>query len=186
MSLINDALKRAAKAQPPATPAESQPTLPLQPAEPTSPARQGLGVALPIGLALVALLALFLCWRMAHLVVAAKSETPAPASTADSTNQASQAVAAAPASAKVPNVGAGSNGPGETATNDPTADVPPAKPLPPRLQGITYNPRNPSALIGGKTVFVGEHVGPYRVTAISRDSATVVGNGETNLLLLDR
>jgi hypothetical protein len=52
----------------------------------------------------------------------------------------------------------------------------------PKLQGIVFNPASPSATISGKTVFVGEKVGEWRVIAIGRESATLVGNGETNVL----
>jgi hypothetical protein len=56
----------------------------------------------------------------------------------------------------------------------------------PKLQAIVYNPRNPSATINGKTVFVGEKVGEWKVAAIDKESATLVGlsGGETNILRL--
>jgi hypothetical protein len=54
----------------------------------------------------------------------------------------------------------------------------------PKLQGIVFNPRSPSATISGKTVFVGERVGEWRVVAIDKETATLVGNGETNVLRL--
>ena len=54
----------------------------------------------------------------------------------------------------------------------------------PRLQGIIFNPASPSATISGKTVFVGEKVGEWKVVAIDKESATLVGGGETNVLRL--
>jgi hypothetical protein len=37
-------------------------------------------------------------------------------------------------------------------------------------------------MISGKTVYVGDKLGEMRVVAISQLSATLVGNGETNVL----
>ena len=42
-----------------------------------------------------------------------------------------------------------------------------------RLQGIIFNPKSPSAIINGKTVFVGDRVGYARVASIARDSVTL-------------
>jgi hypothetical protein len=41
-------------------------------------------------------------------------------------------------------------------------------------------------MISGKTVFVGDRVGECRVVAIEKDSATLVGAGQTNVLSLDQ
>lgn len=61
MSLINDALKRAKQAQDSAdSPAPVPPLRPVEPAQ--ASARHSLGVLLPIGLAVVALLGLMLFW----------------------------------------------------------------------------------------------------------------------------
>ena len=64
-----------------------------------------------------------------------------------------------------------------------TAPSPP-KPAPLRLQAIVFNPKRPSALISGKTVFLGDKLGDARVVAIDRESATLVGAGKTNILSL--
>ncbi|HTL15982.1 MAG TPA: hypothetical protein VL793_02040 [Patescibacteria group bacterium] len=42
-----------------------------------------------------------------------------------------------------------------------------------RLQGIIFNPKSPSAIINGKTVFVGDRVGHARVASIERASVTL-------------
>jgi hypothetical protein len=60
----------------------------------------------------------------------------------------------------------------------------PPKPAPLRLQGIVFNPARPSAMINGKTVFVGEKVGEFRVGAITQNSATLISGSQTNLLEL--
>jgi len=54
-----------------------------------------------------------------------------------------------------------------------------------RLQGISYNPTKPSAIINGNTVFVGEKVANWSVTAISNQSVTLQDDtGQTNTLSL--
>jgi hypothetical protein len=60
----------------------------------------------------------------------------------------------------------------------------PSGPRPIRLQGIVYDPSRPSAMINGKTLFVGDRLGAMQVVAIDRNSATLVGGGQTNLLTL--
>ncbi|MGD0260181.1 MAG: hypothetical protein ABSD29_10200 [Verrucomicrobiota bacterium] len=84
------------------------------------------------------------------------------------------------------------------ATNAPAADAqqsevtntaamtppPPPKPAPLRLQGIVFNPRRPSAMISGRTLFVGDKLGDLRVVAIDQQSATLAGAGQTNVLSL--
>ena len=51
-----------------------------------------------------------------------------------------------------------------------------------QIQGIVSDPVRPYAIISGKTVFVGDAVDGQRVTAISPDTLTLVGNGQTNRL----
>jgi hypothetical protein len=55
-----------------------------------------------------------------------------------------------------------------------------------RLQGILYNPTRPSAIINGNTVFVGEKVADWSVTAIAAQTVTLQdANGQTNILSLN-
>jgi hypothetical protein len=55
-----------------------------------------------------------------------------------------------------------------------------------RLQGIFYNPTRPSAVINGNTVFVGEKVAGWSVTAISNKTVTLQnGSGGTNTLSMN-
>ena len=52
-----------------------------------------------------------------------------------------------------------------------------------RLQGIVYNPTRPSAIINGNTVFVGDKVAEWSVTAISNQTVTLQNSGgEINTL----
>jgi hypothetical protein len=57
-------------------------------------------------------------------------------------------------------------------------------PAPLRLQGIMFHPTNPAAMIGGQTLFIGDQLGHWRVIAITKDSATLAGGGQTNILTL--
>jgi len=62
---------------------------------------------------------------------------------------------------------------------------PPAPKWPPlKLQAIVFNPKRPSVLINGKTLFIGEKLGDLRVVAIDRESATLAGTGQTNTLTM--
>ena len=76
----------------------------------------------------------------------------------------------------------------EQESNDTRSVViapPPAPKSPPlRLQAIVFNPKRPSVLISGRTLFVGEKLGDLRVVAIDRESATLVGAGKTNILTM--
>lgn len=70
-------------------------------------------------------------------------------------------------------------------TNSVAIASPPAPKAPPlRLQAIVFNPKRPSVLINGRTLFVGEKLGDLRVVAIDRESATLVGAGKTNILTM--
>lgn len=54
-----------------------------------------------------------------------------------------------------------------------------------RLQGISFNPTKPSAIINGNTLFVGENVAGWTVTAISNQTVTLQDeSGQTNTLSL--
>jgi hypothetical protein len=200
MSLINDALKRAKEAQQQAPPSPSS-QMHFRPVEPAQHARHGLGLMLPAALAVVALLALFLVWQRAQerqltgpqaaraltapaaqATIAPQPASPLVTATAPVTAVANPPAATAPATPASPPV-----------TEDQQSEVsisaailpPPApKPAPLRLQAIVFNPKRPSALISGKTLFIGDKLGDSRVVAIDQESATLVGAGKTNVLSL--
>ena len=97
----------------------------------------------------------------------APSVAVAPAAPATVTRQVSEQSAATPVAA----------------TPVPSAPAVPQFPEL-KLQGILYNRSNPSALINGKTLSVGQKVSGARVTKIERDSVTLEWNGETRQLEL--
>jgi hypothetical protein len=53
-----------------------------------------------------------------------------------------------------------------------------------KVQGIFYRARNPSAMINGKSVFVGDHVAGVTIENITADSVTVDLNGTKKVLTL--
>ncbi|SPE49965.1 conserved hypothetical protein [Verrucomicrobia bacterium] len=209
MSLINDALKRAKQAQQQGEP-PTTPSLQLRPAEPSlGTPQRGLGLALPLGFVIVAFLAVAFVWRTLQtdssaIRVQAKTPTPVAPNPADVfeplppapspalTNVGAQASSplATNASTGAPSTpgnaapqagvsdGAGSNAPVAVTVTE----VPRPKPL--RLQAIIYRPKHSSAVIGGRTLFVGDKIGDQRVVAIDQSSATLVGGGKTNVLEL--
>jgi hypothetical protein len=210
MSLINDALKRAKESQQ-NNPPPPAPALRFQPAEPV-PEKS----LLPAILTTVALLAgvglaAFLIWQSFQehgaLRQAASASLPSlPAATAPSPTPPAPAAQPAPETRPTPiapNVSlqtsvAPATSPAPTpapaaiqpapATNTLVAvsEAAPPKPAPPKLQGIIYRADRPSAIINGKIVLVGDRVGEARVVAIDRESVTLAGGGETNVLNLEQ
>lgn len=80
---------------------------------------------------------------------------------------------------------ASTNSADEAAPTNAVAPAVPPPPPKPKLQGIIYDPRRPSAVINGKSLFVGEHTGGFRVVAIRPNSVVLVGGGKTNVLALE-
>jgi hypothetical protein len=92
-------------------------------------------------------------------------------------------IAAAPLSLDSPSVAA----PEEGVTHTPAAtDAPPPKPRLPKLQGILFSPTRPCAMISGKTLCVGDKIEDLRIAAITPESVTLIGAGQTNVLSLAR
>jgi hypothetical protein len=64
-----------------------------------------------------------------------------------------------------------------------TVAPPPEPKWPPlKLQAIVFDPKRPSVLINGASLFVGEKLGDLRVVAIDRGSATLESAGRTKIL----
>lgn len=215
MSLINDALKRAKEAQDQAPPPPSSP-MQFRPVEPSQPVRHGLGLLVPVALAVVALLVLLFVWQLSQprsaagpTEVSAKTARVAQAMPASEAASASAAaVTEVPVVATQPEpvpetisstspiagavVAPATNGTATTTgaqesevTDAPAITPPPApKPVPLRLQAIVFSHTRPSAMVNGKTLFIGDKLGDLRVKAIDKESLTLVGAGQTNLLTL--
>ena len=64
-------------------------------------------------------------------------------------------------------------------TNAPVAVAPVVEPEP-KVQGILFDTVKPMAIVNGKAVHVGDRVGNYKVTAISRGSVTLLGPDGTS------
>jgi hypothetical protein len=169
MSHINDALKRAQEAQqenPPTTP-----PLEFRPVEPDQqPPRRS--TTLMVGLSLVIVAILGLSSLLVYFISQSDSST--------------LQVAARVIDPPLAPLAAVSNAPAEPKTNmviDVAAAVvnPPA---PMKLQGIFFNPKNPSALVNGQSVNLGDRVGGFRVMGISPVAVTLVSATATNVLSL--
>jgi hypothetical protein len=185
MSLINDALKRAQEAQS-STPSAPQAGPQLRPAEPTTYAWHGVGLILPAALALIAVMALFLVWEVSRQRTTQPQEVRAATGAAPATESVHPTTPPAPTAdtpARLPAPGT-PQVVGDVATNAPAVSDE-VKPIMPRLQAVFFNPRNPSAVINGRTVFRGDSLGSFRVTRITADSATLVGERQTNVLRLE-
>lgn len=200
MSLINDALKRAKEAQKNQSPSpDSGPQ--LRPAEPAPDGKSnGVGLFLPIAILLAVGLMVLFVWRASHKNGAAKNfETPVQSSVApvSSPNSATVAPAAAstPPEQSAPAVVATTSAPSnsapgisaEVSASNATAVVaePPPKPAPPKLQAIFFNPRRPSAIVNGKTVFIGDRFGEFRVATITQESVTLTNGAQKLVLTLE-
>ena len=202
MSLINDALKRAQEAHeslPPPPPTTAVPQ--FRPAEPTTE-RPGIGpgVMLLATLCILLLLGLLISWVWVQKnastikVQAAAAPTtpvsaPAVVSPAPSVRSAVQAQAAPVAVPETPATSVetvvAAPAPPASAPPENTVVVPVEPPKPVlKLQGIVYNPLRPAAMISGKTLFIGDRTGEWRVVAINPESATLVSAGQTNVLTL--
>src|SRR5262249_59559501 len=66
-----------------------------------------------------------------------------------------------------------------------TAELSVPAPPPLKLQGITFNPKRPSAMINGRVVFIGDKVRDLHVMTIRRDEVVLAGSGQTNVLSLE-
>lgn len=207
MSLINDALKRAKQAH--TENPTPTPDLPFRAAEPVTNRNSGAPL-LPVAVLVIAvvlgggLILLALQKRDAHVVHATQAdakpastlspvaEVPTASPTTTATTPAAQGEAPKSAAQMAePLVAAQSSGPASSSTVDaPIAAVAPEPPKPgvPKLQGIFYNPSRPSAVVNGKTVYVGSRAGEARdflVLEIGRQSVTVANGSQTNVLVLE-
>jgi hypothetical protein len=202
MSLINDALRRAKVAQE-QTPASANTELRFRSVDASVlPPKRKTGWYI-VGAILLVAVAAFVVFRFSSgpsglkpNTVQARESFPlgAPASRRP---EAASVTAPSPATTPlvpelpttVPNATPTVPAPGSIAieTNQPpvVAVAPePPKPAEPKLQAIFFSPPNPSAMINGKTFYIGEKVGEYKLAAVDQATATLVGLGKTNVLAL--
>lgn len=204
MSLINDALKRAKEAQQKAPVSADAPQ--LKPAEPTQPLKkQKNGLLLPIIMMLIVAggIVAILQARKNSAPTANTASTPvppqpaapvavAPAPTVDvpvAPVQRSAGLATPSAATPQPEVAVTSNKsqPVKPSAPAPTVVAPaaqPPTPAPLKLQAIFFSPTRPSAIISGKTVFVGDNIRSFQVRKIEPETVTLVGAMQTNVLSL--
>ena len=197
MSLINDALKRAKQAQQRSQPPPGN-VLQFRPVEPGQRAPRRRDWVVPAVVAVVGILAFVLIWPWARKSEASKSAEPTPQAVVAAKEISAPAAPAAnqPAPAQpFPNVAtpapAPNSPPAATEANavasvSPSNEPPAPKPPPLRLQAIVFSPTRPSAMINGRTLWVGDKLGAFRLVAIDHESATLVGLGQTNVLMLDQ
>ena len=213
MSLINDALRRAnqIKKQPPL---DASGDVPMQPNPSATRSRpSSFAPMLLLAIVFAVFLGGFFFWKssktnsktsgVTQVEKASSSQvsTPTPHSTAESVAPNSVTTSRIPTlpenkiTVETPSV------PGQVSSNSELVDpeksstksvveasesVPPPAPAPPplKLQGIFYRLSNPTVLINGKTLGVGEMVSGARVLKIERQDVTVEREGQKIILTM--
>jgi hypothetical protein len=185
MSLINEALKRAKKTQeanPPTTP-----SLEFRPVEPAQGEGRRTSLLL-VGLSLVIVAIVGMCAALVWFV--SQKNGPALRVEASVSQQQLPPRTNAPQPAPKPTppvtvVEPASAAPALVEILEPAAAAAePLKSAPLRLQGIFFNPKNPSAVVNGRTVYLGERVAGFFVLAMSPSSVTFANATVTNVLSL--
>jgi MSHA biogenesis protein MshK len=171
MSLVNDALRRAQDAQ-----KKSQRPAPgpqFRPTEPAAPEKRGMGMLVPLVIAVAAIGGFILIFHSRQktearqTVVDPKPVAPVVA-VAETKPPVQQVAALAPAPAAV------------VVIAEKPALAPELK-----LQAIFFTPGRSSAIISGKTVRAGDNFKGFRVAAITQTSATLVSATQTNVMTLE-
>ncbi len=211
MSLINDALKRATKAQP-----ATQPAPELERELEPAPPHRAVGIPGYFTPAILCILSAA-CWFIARgwnggpidQTLAKVKELAAPetivASAREITVSARELAAAGMdlpptegaelpvpdnrqfALNDAPTDAPSTAAPAESSTaavTPPVENAAASAPVSFKLQGIIYRPSNPSAVVNARTVFIGDTVGNARVRSISEQSVTLEVGGETRVLTL--
>lgn len=171
MSLINDALKQTKQVRPESPPVNPPPLSPVESAAP-----EGLGWLLP-GLVVLLLVA-------AGVIVGLSLFKPVPLAASAAPVPRPRPAVVAPATQHVQSVAVTLPAPTNAPPASNTVVVLPPKPPEPKLEGILFAASRPCAIVNGRTVFVGDFVGKFRVAAILKDSVTLHDKTETKVLSL--
>ena len=172
MSRINDALKRAQRAQKTNQPPPDTKVPRLLPVE--SRPGNAIGWILPgvIGFLIVAACLFIGMALVTHTVTKTRPEPRLTA--AQPVNPAPIPVPSAPL-------------PPPPTSPPPTLPPTPPPPPEPKLQGIVYTATQPWAIVDGKTVHVGDRLGEFRVKEISQHNVTLEkADGSQEKLGLDK
>lgn len=160
MSLINDALKQTRQSRPQNPPSHPPPLAPV-----ASACQSGGSWLAPV--------IILLLFAAAGIFIGLSLSKHAPSAASTPLLAATRKAATA-----VPSVVA--HPPPDTIT----ATTTPPKPPELKLQGILFAAARPCAIVSGKTVFVGDHVGEFRVAAILKNSITLQSGSATKVLSL--
>jgi len=202
MSLINEALKRTKDVQQKTPTAADGPE--LRPVDPAQTKAAGGAKTLLFVMVLAVILGNFLLWmafkdRNTQSSNASAPESgpatpeakpaslPTPPASVEPAPPADVTPATSPESVTTPTppeqAAAATPSTNGTAAEPRVVFAEPERPAVLRLQSIIYGTR-PSAMIGGKFLFVGDRIQGHQVIAIDRETVTLVGEGQTNVLSL--
>jgi hypothetical protein len=185
MSLINDALKRAKTQQ------QSSPNAPRVQFRPVEPARQPVKKShTTIWIAVVIIAGLIIGFVFRQLTRENKTASPkevkarevVPASPIPQKTAPTAQPPPAATTASTPNPVKHESSAQDVAAGPIIQQEEPR--IVPKLQAVVFDPRRPSAIISGRSVFMGDKVNDLRVVAISQESVTLAGGGKTNVLVL--
>ncbi len=164
MSMINDALKQTKQSQQQSPPANPPPLSPVE-----SAYESGGSWLVPV--------VIILLFAAAGIFIGLSLSRHA-------TQVASVKLHAATRTQPVKTATAVSAVAANTLTDSNKVAVVAPKPPEPKLQGIMFAATRPCAIVSGKTVFIGDQINAFRVTAISKDSVTLQNQTETKVLSL--
>ena len=180
MSLVNDALKRAQRLQ---QKQRDLPPPPLLRSAPPPPPNSGFWLRfLATALAVLGIILIIGFWKLSPDAHPPEVQKPLPVSTTPPPPAQSQAMPVQPVIAETKPSPIPPPPPAPPITNAPVLAPAKPEPSPLKLQAIFYTPRNPSAIINGKTVQIGDTFEGLRIVKINPDSVDLATPTQTNRL----
>jgi len=185
LSLVNDALRRAQEAQPRIAP-PSGPRQPPQAPQRIPKPRTNSPLIRAAAISVALLIGAFFRWQtmprhQANQAIGTITVSEAPWKDLE--------FRPLPTPATLPSMAAATPAPAvirnPIAQTPASINPPPPAPKPPKLQALVFDPRRPSAIINGKTVFIGDTSGEFKVTALGPESATLVNSNQTLVLTME-